>query len=166
VGRDEPSMAEYCRQCAKTLGMDHDTFCTKIRNNAIVCEGCGKTVVNFRGDCTGACGNQSHIGLCTGYLFDTKYPNLLFVELRKYTLKTYLYKTLADTLQWVPRVMFLVAICYLVVISIKMSIVFRSRPNEKLQLAGELAASKADFMFERSLNFWINQEMKLEHLLF
>jgi len=62
--------------------------------------------------------------------------------------------------------MFLVAICYLVVISIKMSIVFRSRPNEKLQLAGELAASKADFMFERSLNFWINQEMKLEHLLF
>jgi hypothetical protein len=65
--KQENDMADYCQQCSIELfGGDYldlstifTTGETALRD--VICEGCGKTVVDITGKCVGRC-QKNHIG--------------------------------------------------------------------------------------------------------
>jgi len=156
-------MAEYCLQCSKTCA--DIGFLTTTRNGAMICEGCGSTVVDSKGRCTGGCGTDGHNGLFTDYIFDTSPPEMHKVHLVKHTLKTILYKMSVDTLQLVPRITFTLSMVYLIGKAFYIKYRLAGNP-EKATLKAELSFFKANSLYTRSLDFWYRNEIKIEELLF
>jgi hypothetical protein len=159
-------MAEYCRQCHDELFPPNSGFLVPLRNAKVICEGCGETVVDSQGRCTGACGKDEHSGTFMNYIFETKAPTLSFMNVIRYTPKTYFYKAISDTLQWFPRIIFLGTLGYLLYTSIKIRLLEVAGKSEGLELFAELSAAKANTWYQRSLQFWYKNEMRLEQLLF
>lgn len=156
-------MAEYCAQCSKTCA--DIGFLTPTRNGAIVCEGCGHTVVDSKGRCTGGCGTDAHNGIFTDYIFETAPPKMCKVHLIKRTPKTILYKLSVDSVQLIPRAAFLLSMVYLLSIAIYIKYWLTDVP-EKATLKAELSFFKANTFYTKSLDFWYRNEMKIEEFLF
>lgn len=52
-------MADFCRQCSEKIFKedfaDLAGLCDQKQCAVVICEGCGPTYVNYRGECIGAC---------------------------------------------------------------------------------------------------------------
>jgi len=158
-------MAEYCRQCHDELFPPDSGFMTTVRNAKMTCEQCGITVVDNRGRCTGSCGEEAHSSNFMDYVFETKSPKLVFVCLNTYTPRTYLYKILVDTIQWIPRFTFVACLIYLLAMSIRIRLM-EVRNKEDLDMFAELATARASRVYEASFKLWYKKEMQIEQLLF
>lgn len=46
-------MAEFCKQCAEEMGFEPDFvgLCNEEQVAVVICEGCGPTMVNHKGEC-------------------------------------------------------------------------------------------------------------------
>ena len=159
-------MAEYCKQCHDELFPPDSGFMTNVRSQTVICEGCGETVVDSKGRCTGACGKDSHTGSLMNYIFETKNPSLQFFQVEKYTFRIYVYKILVDLLQWVPRFTFLGCLVYLAAVALAIRIRELLGKDTGNDLRAELFAAKANNVYQASLNFWYKNETKLDQLLF
>jgi hypothetical protein len=160
-------MAEYCKQCFDDLfPADTANTLTTSRRALITCEGCGETIVDNKGRCTGACGKDKHSSIFMTYIFETRPPGFTFANINQKTFKGRLFKLTVDIIQWLPRTAFVLGLFYMFGTAIFLRILEIKKSPEELEKAAELACARASRLYESSLNFWYAVEMKLENILF
>lgn len=160
-------MAEYCLQCFNEIFPPNtpDTF-TARRKTSIVCEGCGETVVDFKGRCTGACGKDHHGSKFMAYIFETRPPGFQFANIHNKSFKGRFFKVSVDLMQWIPRITFVLSLFYMFGMAIFLRLLEIGKAPEELELDAELAAARSSYFYDKSLKFWYRAEMKLENILF
>jgi hypothetical protein len=139
---------------------------TAVRNSIVVCEGCGETIVDSKGRCTGACGKEKHGSNFMSYIFETRPPGFEFAHIDNKSWRGRFFKLFVDIVQWVPRITFVISLFYMFGAAIFLRLLEVKKTPEELEKMAELSCARASHMYDSSLNFWFKIEMKLENILF
>ena len=158
-------MADYCKQCFEALPQSITAW-VPARNKMIKCEGCGETIVDSKGRCTGACGKDIHGSNFMSYIFETRPPGFEFAHINTKGFKGRFFKFTVDIVQWVPRIAFVFGLFYMFGTAIFLRILESKKSPEELEKAAELACARTSHMYDACLNFWYKLEMNLENDLF